>query len=164
MVGLIADEKYQKILQAEYKRADLQKEFLKNNPQLQPERRNKLIQLLRKYESLFDGTLGTWKGVKYDIGLKPEPKQYHGHLYTMTHAYKKQVQLKVKQLEQIWVLKKVNHSKWSAPAFVIPKKDQTIRFICKSYPISNIQDLLLKLESFIFATSLDLNMGYYHIE
>ena len=27
-----------------------------------------------------------------------------------------------------------------------------------------IQDLLQKLEGFIYATSLDLNMGYYHIE
>ena len=27
-----------------------------------------------------------------------------------------------------------------------------------------MQDLLLKLEGFKYATSLDLNMGYYHIE
>ena len=32
------------------------------------------------------------------------------------------------------------------------------------YPIPKIQDLLLKLEGFMYATSLDLNMGYYHIE
>jgi hypothetical protein len=29
---------------------------------------------------------------------------------------------------------------------------------------SKIQDLLLKLEGFQYATSLDLNMGYYYIE
>ena len=34
----------------------------------------------------------------------------------------------------------------------------------KPYPIPKIQDLLLKLEGFKYATSLDLNMGYYHIE
>ena len=32
------------------------------------------------------------------------------------------------------------------------------------YPIPKIQDLLLTLEGFMYATSLDLNMGYYHIE
>ena len=32
------------------------------------------------------------------------------------------------------------------------------------YPIPNIQDMLLNLEGFQYATSLDLNMGYYHIE
>ena len=35
---------------------------------------------------------------------------------------------------------------------------------CKPFPIPKIQDLLLKLEGFQHATSLDLNMGYYHIE
>ena len=33
----------------------------------------------------------------------------------------------------------------------------------KPFPIPKIQDLLLKLEGFQHATSLDLNMGYYHI-
>ena len=59
--------------------------------------------------------------------------------------------------------------------FVIPKKDGSVRFISnfrdelnklirhQPYPIPHIQDLLLKLEGFQYATSLDLNMGYYHI-
>jgi hypothetical protein len=34
----------------------------------------------------------------------------------------------------------------------------------KPYPIPKIQDLLLKLEGFQYAMTLDLNMGYYHIE
>ena len=33
----------------------------------------------------------------------------------------------------------------------------------KPFPIPNIQDLLLKLEGFRYATSLDITMGYYHI-
>ena len=35
---------------------------------------------------------------------------------------------------------------------------------CKPFPIPKIQDLLLKLEGFQHAMSLDLNMGYYYIE
>src|SRR5687767_5327243 len=31
------------------------------------------------------------------------------------------------------------------------------------FPIPKIQDMLQKLEGFMWATSLDLNMGYYHI-
>ena len=73
------------------------------------------------------------------------------------------------------MLKKVNRSEWVAPTFIIPKKDKTVRFISdfrelnkrikrKPYPIPKIQDLMLKLEGFQHATSLDLNMGYYHIE
>jgi hypothetical protein len=34
----------------------------------------------------------------------------------------------------------------------------------KPYPIPCIQDMLLNLEGFKYTTSLDLNMGYYHIK
>ena len=34
----------------------------------------------------------------------------------------------------------------------------------EGFPIPNIQDMLLNLEGFRCATSLDLNMGYYHIK
>jgi len=72
-------------------------------------------------------------------------------------------------------LLKVNHSEWAAPAFIIPKKDGSVQFISdfrelnkrikqKPFPIPKIQDLLLKLEGFQYGTSLDLNMGYYHIK
>lgn len=83
--------------------------------------------------------------------------------------------MEVERLIQLGVLKKVSRSEWAAPTFIIPKKDGSVRFISdfrqlntricrKPYPIPKIQDLLLKLEGFQYATSLDLNMGYYHIE
>ena len=76
---------------------------------------------------------------------------------------------------KIGVHRKVNCSEWGAPTFVIPKQYWTIRFISdfrelnnqikrKPYPIPKIQDLLLKVEGFTYATLLDLNMGLYHIE
>ena len=66
-------------------------------------------------------------------------------------------------------------SEWAAPTFLILNKDITVRFILdfrklnkpikrKPYPIPKIQDLLLELEGFQYATALDLDMGYYHIE
>ena len=64
---------------------------------------------------------------------------------------------------------------WAALTFITPMKNGTVRFISdfhelnkwikrKPFPIPKIQDLLLKLEGFQCATSLDLNMGYCHIE
>ena len=77
--------------------------------------------------------------------------------------------MEVDRLCQAGVLKNVNRSEWAAPSFIIPKKDGTVRFINnfqelnkrirrKPYPIPNIQDMLLNLEGFQYATSLDLNM------
>ena len=34
----------------------------------------------------------------------------------------------------------------------------------KPFPIPEIEELLHKLKGFQYATSLDLNMGYYHIK
>ena len=73
------------------------------------------------------------------------------------------------------MLKQINASEWATPTFIISKKDATVRFISdfcelnkhiehKPFPIPKIQDLLVKLEKFQHAMSLDLNMGYYHIE
>ena len=116
--------------------------------------------------------MGTWKNTKYNIeGAAP----YHGRPYSIPQAYGRQLCHEVEQLVKIGVLQKVHHSECGAPTFVMPKKDWTSRFITnfrelnkqtkrKPYPISKMQDLLLKLEGFTFATLLDLNMGYYHIE
>ena len=73
------------------------------------------------------------------------------------------------------VFEKVQESEWGMPAFPIPKKDNTIRFVFdarvlnakikrKPYPIPKTQDLLQRLGGFTYASSLDLNMGYWHIE
>jgi hypothetical protein len=60
------------------------------------------------------------------------------------------------------------------PSFIIPKKNSTVRTISdfrelnkriarKPYPIPKISMILQELEGFIYATALDLNMGYYTI-
>src|SRR5690348_15885243 len=107
--------------------------------------------------------------------LKPEAKPYHARAYPIPKVYEATLKQEVARLEDLGVLKRINRSQWAAPTFIIPKKDGTVRFISdfrqlnariqrKPYPIPKIQDLLLKLEGFQYATSLDLNMGYYHIE
>ena len=48
--------------------------------------------------------------------------------------------------------------------FISDFRELNKRIKRKPFPIPKIQDLLLKLEGFKYTTSLDLNMGYYHIE
>ena len=73
------------------------------------------------------------------------------------------------------VLLRYNDSEWVAPCFLRPNKNDTILLLpdfielnkcikMKPYPITNIQVMPLKLEGFRFATSLDLNTGYYHVQ
>ena len=72
------------------------------------------------------------------------------------------------------MLKKQPESEWGSPAFIIPKANQTVRFLTDfrevnkrivrtPFPIPKISTVLQELEGFTFATALDLNMGYYTI-
>ena len=140
VVGHIAGDKYKKILQAKYKKANLTKEVEDNCLQLNSSQRKQLIKLLTKFEKLFDDTLGTWKNTKYNTELKPGVTPYHGRPYSIPWAYKQQLQVEVEQLVKIGVLQKVNSSEWGAPTIVIPKKDWTIRFI------SDFQELNKRLK------------------
>lgn len=169
-----ASERIKQILDAKYEPANIS-DVTANCTYLTEQQREDLYYLLKKYESLFDGTLGTWKGEDYDIELRSDAKPYHARAFPIPRIHEQTLRHEVDRLCKIGVLKKVNRSEWAAPTFIIPKKDGSVRFISdfrelnkrikrKPYPIPKIQDLLLKLEGFQYATSLDLNMGYYHIE
>ena len=123
-----ATNRIKKILDAKYVKANLE-EVAKANEKLKQEEQTKLLALLRKYESLFDGTLGTWKGSKYHIELKPDAKPYHAKAFPIPRIHQSTLKMEIERLCKLGVLKKVNQSEWAAPTFIIPKKDGTVRFI-----------------------------------
>ncbi len=49
-----------RILDAKYRKADLQPVVREDCKHLKVDQQKKSLQLLRKYEPLFDGTLGDW--------------------------------------------------------------------------------------------------------
>ena len=162
-----------KIVENKYVPADLDKTVAEQH-HLSANQQQQLRKLLGKYEILFDGTLGSWIGEKYNIQLKPGAKPYHARPYPVPTAYEHLLKQEVACLCQIGVLRKINRSEWAAPTFIIPKKDGAIRFLSdfrqlnqrikrKPFPLPKIQDILMKLEGFTYGTSLDLNMGYYHV-
>ena len=137
--------------------------------------KEKLLALLKKYKTLFDGTLGRWKGSPYKINTKEGAMSHHERPFPVPKIHELTLKSDIDRLVRAGILRKVNRSEWAAPTFIIPKKDGTVRFISDfrelnrrirrtPYPIPKIQDLLLKLEGFKYGTALDLNMGYYHIE
>ena len=67
-------DRIKRILDATYEKADLEK-ITAECQHLNVERRESLLTLLTKYESLFDGTLGFWNHEEYDIELQPGVKQ-----------------------------------------------------------------------------------------
>ena len=162
------------ILDTKYSKADL-KIIAESYTHLDPQERNKLYTLLKKYESLFDGNLVTWHGNPYDIKLKPDAEPYHGKPFPVPHIHELTFKQELDQLKALNITKKVIRSQWGALTFLIPRKDITVSFISnfrelnkhilhQPYTIPKIQDILLRLEGFHYGNTLDLNMGYYHIE
>ena len=122
-----AVERIKNILDAKYEAADLD-QIVAESVHLNSYEQQKLLQLLNKYKSLFDGTLGLWKNELVKIELKEGATPYHAKSYSIPKAYEQTLRLKVERLVKIGVLKRVNRSKWASPNFIIPKKDKAIRF------------------------------------
>ena len=171
-----AVERVSKILDAKYAPTSPQ-QILDNSPHLSEEQKRSLKPILEKHVKLFDGTLGKWKGIQHRlVELKDKNTvPIASRPYPVPVKNKQTLMLEIERLCKIGVLRKVNNSEWQSPSTIIPKKDNTVRFITdfrklnekikrKPFPIPNIRDTLLELEGFEFGTSLNLNMGYYHIE
>ena len=168
-----ASDRATRITAADYKKADLEK-VVADCKHLNKNEKKSLYKLLKRYEFLFDGTLGTWHSKPVDIELKEGATPYYARPFPAPRAHEKVFREEIERLVKIGVLRRCNNSEWGAPCFIQAKKNGTVRFLTdfrelnkrikrKPYPIPNIQDMLLKLDRFQWATSLDLNMGYYHV-
>ncbi len=155
---------------AKYAKADLQSIVKNNCKHLSADHQKKLLQLLVKFESLFDGTLGDWKTKPVSFQLKEGAPPYHGRAFPVPKIHKDVLIKEVERLCKLGVLERQHYSEWALPSFIVPKKNTPYflsifwevnkRLITKPFPIPKISMVLQKLEGFTFATALDLNMGY----
>ena len=86
------------ILDAKYDKADLPVIVRDNCSHLEPSHREKLLSLLLKYKTLFDGTLGNWNRPPVSIELKEGAKPYHGRPYPIAQIHKDTLKNKINRL------------------------------------------------------------------
>ena len=134
--------------------------------------------LLHKFPQLFDGKLGAMIGPPVSIEIKKGEEPVNLRPYPIPVKRKAVFLKEINRLIDIGVLRREevhNASEWASPSFIIPKKDESVRFLSdfrklnakivrKPYPIPKILELMQTLEGFTYATTLDLNMGYYTIK
>ncbi len=134
-----------------------------------------MLKLLQEFEELFDGTLGDWDCNPVSLQLTKGAQPYHGRPFPIPKKHVETLKKEIQRLCDLGVLKWQADSEWALPTFIIPKKDNTIRFVSdfreinkwivrKPFPIPKISTVLQELKGFTYATALDLNMGYllYH--
>ena len=98
-----------RILDAKYSKADI-KTISESSTHIDPQERNELYTLLKKYESLFDGNLGTWHGKPDDIKLKPDAEPYHGKPFPVPRIHELTFKQELDRLEDLKGIKKTNRS------------------------------------------------------
>ena len=163
-----------RILDAKYEPADLPQVVEDNCPHLSVAEMKSLLRVLLKYKSMFQGTLGQWNGDEVHFDLKPDATPWHGRPYPVPRVHRDTVRKEVDRLVSIDVLEPVQDSEWGSPSFIIAKSNGTVRFLTdfrelnkrilrKPHPIPKINEMLQQMEEFSFVSSVDLNMGYYHI-
>jgi hypothetical protein len=109
-------------LDAKYEKADLPATIRENCSHLMASDRDKLLSVLLKFKSLFDGTLGDSKLLPVSFELKEGMKPYHGRLYPILHKHKAVLMKEIKRLCDIGVLEWQPSSQWASPTFIIPKR------------------------------------------
>jgi hypothetical protein len=116
------------VLDAKYKKAGLQSIVRDYCKHLSANHQKKLLQLLTKYESLFDGTLGDRKTKPVSFQLKKGVSPYHGQAFPVPKVHKETIIKEVERLCKLGALERQPASEWALPSFIIPKKDKTVCF------------------------------------
>jgi hypothetical protein len=131
--------------------------------------------LLETHKDLFAGRVGTFLGrPPVELTLKPDAKPINLKAYNVPKAHEDIAKREVQRLVDCGVLRRISNSPWGFPSFFIPKKNQQVRIVTDlrrlnailerhPLPLPKIAELIQYLEGFTWITTLDLNMGYYHI-
>ena len=113
------------ILDACYQKADLAS-LVRQVKTLNKVEQLKLLNVLEKYEDLFDGTLGAFKTKPIRLEVKPGELPYHAHPFQIPKIHEETLKKELNWLCSIGVLRKCSDSQWASLSFIIPKKNGTV--------------------------------------
>eukprot|EP00804_Cyclotella_cryptica_P022722 CCRYP_012507-RA/>CCRYP_012507-RA protein AED:0.37 eAED:0.36 QI:0/-1/0/1/-1/1/1/0/142 len=118
-----------KILDANYKKADLQSTVSTDCSHLSLQDQNSLLELLPEFEELFDGTLGDWNAEPVSLELKEGAKPYSGRAYPVPKSRKETTIKELNRLCKLGVVEFQPELEWASLSFITAKKDGTVRFL-----------------------------------
>ena len=115
-------------MDAKYEKANLPEIIENNCSHLNSKEQAKLLEVLNKFEDLFDGTLVDWDTEPVSFELKEGAKPYHGRAFPIPKVHKETILKEIKRLIELGVLECQPSSEWAAPSFIQPKKNKTVHF------------------------------------
>ena len=136
---------------------------------------NNLDSMLEEHKDVFKDELGTMKGVKAKLFVKPGSSPKFFKPRSVPHALKGAIEQELDRLERMGVMEKVRYSEWAAPIVPVVKPDKSIR-VCGDYkvtinsalevdqhPLPNPEELFVSLSGGAKFTKLDLSRAYQQI-
>ena len=132
--------------------------------------------VIDKYSEVFEGGLGTLRGVTAKIHIDPQvtPRFYSPR--PVPYAWRQKVEAELDRLEQEGIGERIQFSEWAAPVVPVLKQDGSIRLcgdykltvnrVAKldTYPLPKIDDLLATLAGGSSFTKLDLSQEYQQVQ
>jgi len=96
---------------------------------------SKLECLVQQYPALFDGELGTIKGVTAKLVVKENATPQYFKPRPVPYVLREKVVAELSRLEKAGALKKVESSDWTTPIVPVLKPDGTVR-ICGDFKLT----------------------------
>ena len=161
-----------------YEKVDL-KQYAEAQDNLDLSQKAALFNLLEKHKELFEGKRGNWKGKPISIELKDDAEAVWSRPYPIPLKNRDVVEKEFDRQCAIGAMRKLSAEEieerdYCFPAFGTPKSDGTIRVVVdfrklnpqlkrREYPLRTIEEIFTSIGGFVWASSIDLNMGYLSI-
>lgn len=158
-----------------YAQADL-KQVAQNCLDLMTDQQSSLLQVLCGHESLFLRKHRNWKWQPITIEVIHCAKPFWSESYLTplknweVFCDKVYCQCQIGALQKL-LAEEIKEHGWASPCFGVPKKNKTIRLVIdfcwlyrvlkqKEYQLPTIDWIFQNIHGFLFASVIDLNMGY----
>ena len=131
--------------------------------------------LLDKYAEVFKDELGTLKLMKAHLQVQSQATPKFHKPRAVPFALKEALERELARLQQLGVLKKVDHSEWAALIVIVLKGDGCLRvcgdykvtinsvLVVDKYPLPKPEDLMARLAGGQKFSKLDLSHAYQQI-
>ncbi len=137
------------------------------------------MSVLTANEVVFQGGRGHYNGEPVGLKVRDGTKPFRGKPYPIPLKNREVMEHELARQCSIGSLGRLTPEEfekreWAFPGFGTPKKNGTVRFVIdfrrinsalvrREYPLWTTEEILTSIKGFLYATSIDLNMGYTSI-
>lgn len=134
-----------------------------------------ILDILKKYPSVFQDKLGRTQTVSHDIKILPNTSPIRSPAYTYSKEKEEEIKRQVREMERMGIIEP-SSSPWSSPVVLIKKSEGAFRFcvdyrklnavtIPDSYPMQSLPKVIKGMGgSAKIRSTLDMKSGFWQVD